>query len=604
MKRTIFIVLLSLFVAVSPFAQDGDSDEEALPFDFEDPFSTGEEIGDNEDLPFDFEDPLSTGEDSGDNEELPFADTEKDGEETGEGASGSFDSLFDNEVMIEEIDEETADQAPQEDFLTSEALTWGGSFSGTFETSWNWDDITSEELSLTEPDTSALTAAAGASLFFDARPDPDFRVFGKLKIDSDQDNGAFGSLAAIVSGGDITSNLPEGWTAEEDEEGNTVIYDSGGNEIATISAEDGEEEEDESETGSPQVLDISVFELFSDFTWQDSLFIRFGKHTIRWGTGYFWSPADVLNLTAIDTEDPTADREGPVSMKIHVPFSVHNAYLYLIANDGIEPSETAVAPKAEFVLGGTELSLAGYYQAALAPRVIAMATGSLGDFGLFGEAVLSYGSDRVFVRRSRDQSAAEEDTEDDLEVVLDTFTVEDRPFFSATCGFNWLHSFEEPKLGSMMIVGQYFFNGEGYSGSGLLAPAYRLFLNSGENGLAIEDAAARPEGYEDPPALSTSDLANFGRHYAALIFNWSSLFDEDISFSALAIANLSDLSFIVSPNVSFTVFEKIDLTLGARITFGEEGDEYTNPAGLISGDYTGGGTFALTLSGSVGGGSF
>lgn len=611
MKRSGFLVTV-IFLLLFPLSAQETEDTEDLPFDFEDPFAVEEDTEEpaaEEPLPFDLEDPFSTGSEeeapsAADEEESPAASPDGDGTDD----PFSFDSLFEDEEMIEELDEEAAEAAPQEDFLTSEALTWGGSFSGAFDSSWNWEDITADELDLLDADSSALSAGASASLYFDGRPDPDFRVFGKLKIQSAGDDDTLASLTALAAGGDITSNLPEGWTSAEDEDGNTVIYDAGGNEQFTLApAEDeesGDEEEEEPETGTPQVLEISVFELFSDFTWKDALFVRFGKHTIRWGTGYFWSPADVLNLTAIDTEDPTADREGPVSMKLHVPFSLHNAYLYLIANDGIEPSELAIAPKTEFLVGNLELSLAGYYQQALSPRAIVMATGSLGDFDLFGEGVASWGADRTFVRQSRDQSAAEADTEDGLDVVLDTFTVEDRPFFSATCGFNYMHSFDEPKWGSIMLVGQYFFNGEGYADSTLLAPAYRLLLNSGENGLIIEDAEAQPEGYEDPPALAAGDLSNFGRHYGALIFNWNSLFDENISFSTLAIANLGDLSFIVSPTFSFTIFEKINLSVGARMTFGGEGDEYTNPQALISGADTGGGTLSFSLSGSVGGGSF
>ncbi|MBN2050866.1 MAG: hypothetical protein JW760_10510 [Spirochaetales bacterium] len=575
------------------------NDTDALSFDFEDPFTVEEESSGKDSLPFDFDDPFALEEEPADATEVT------DNESLPEGSS-SFDSLFEGDDMIEKIDEETADTAPQEDFLTSEELTWGGSFSGSFDSSWNWEDLAAEGLDFLDSDSSALTAGASASLYFDARPDTDFRVFGKLKIQNAGEDDTLTSLAALAAGGDITANLPEGWTSAEDEEGNTVIYDAGGNEVLTLAPEeeDPAAEDEESETGTPQVLELSVFELFSDFSWKDTLFFRFGKHTIRWGTGYFWSPADVLNLTAIDTEDPTADREGPISLKLQAPFGLHNGYLYLIANEDIKPSEIAVAPKMEFVLGNTEVSLAGYYQKALVPRAIVMATGFLGKFGLFGEAVVSQGSDRTFVRLSKDQTAAEEDEEDGLETVLDTFTVPDRPFFSATLGFRRLHSFNEPKLGSLMVVGQYYYNGEGYADSTLLAPAYRLLLNPGENGLTISDTEAQPEGYEAPPALSISDITNFGRHYGALIFSWNNIFDEDLSFSTLFISNLSDLSCILSPNLTFTLFEKVSLTAGLRWTFGPAGGEFTNPTALIAGDTVGGGTLSFTLSGSIGGGSF
>ena len=74
---------------------------------------------------------------------------------------------------------------------------------------------------------------------------------------------------------------------------------------------------------------FTVKELFSDFQIGDTVFFRAGKQTVSWGVGYFFSPADVINLSRIDPEDPEEERTGPVSLKTHIPFSVHNGYLYL-----------------------------------------------------------------------------------------------------------------------------------------------------------------------------------------------------------------------------------------------------------------------------------
>ena len=71
----------------------------------------------------------------------------------------------------------------------------------------------------------------------------------------------------------------------------------------------------------------------------------------------------------------------------------------------------------------TEIGVGAFYQRDLAPRAVATVTTTIGDFAVFGEGVASWGSDRVFVRPSKDQTAAEDDLEDDLEIVLDTYTV-------------------------------------------------------------------------------------------------------------------------------------------------------------------------------------
>ena len=50
---------------------------------------------------------------------------------------------------------------------------------------------------------------------------------------------------------------------------------------------------------------------------------------------------------------------------------MHNAYLYTVVPDGIEdPSDLIFAPKAEFVLGGTEFGTGAYYRYGQAPALM------------------------------------------------------------------------------------------------------------------------------------------------------------------------------------------------------------------------------------------
>ena len=577
----LFFSATALFLPAQEAETAGEDDFEELDEMFADPFAESEEADDE----------TVSGEDTDADEngtaEAPEAD------DAGSAGEEDLDSMF-GEDMVEELDTETQNTAPQDDLLVEEGVSWGGSISGSIGGEWTWDTVATPDFDIEEPAEENLLPGISANLFFDARPDKDFRAFGKVKIDiADDGDGGITGLESIGIGAVDDSSLPEGWTSEENEEGDTEIRNEEGVLLATLPADDAEdgegeegddddEEEEEPQTGTPPALELNVFELFSDFSWNDRLFFRFGKHTIKWGVGYFWSPADVLNLTAIDVEDPTADREGPVSLKIHFPFGYHNAYMYFIANADAKPFEIALAPKAEFLIGNTEIGVGAYYQQALAPRFITMISTSVSDFDFFGEGVMSYGSDRVFIRESRDQSAAEEDQEDNFEVVLDTYEVETRPFFQFTAGTRYLKTFSEER-GSLAVIGQYWFNGEGYKNNDLLRPGYYLALNPNTNGLLIQDEEEQPEGYEDPPTLTFTDLTNYGRHYAALTVNWE-IFKTDINFSVLGLANLQDWSGLFIPALTWKLFDYVTVGVNARFTFGDPGDEYTNQQALFPGN--------------------
>jgi len=569
---------------------------------FADPFSVG--TGDSEteavDLPAGdqfFADPFGTALDSAIGDIMDLED---------------LDSLFATDGIIDEARaEDVAVGSPLTDLLVTEGVRWGGRIRGSVSADFSWGDVWTSDFGPFDPTSQSLDPSIGADLFFDARPEAEFRAFGKLNINTTTDGGINIAGLALTGGAIDPTALPEGWTSEENEDGDTEIRDGTGTVIITIPAAgatdentDGEPEEDPGNVGTPPGLEIVVFELFADYVWKDQLFFRFGKHTIKWGTGYFFSPADVLNLTAVDAEDPTADREGPVSLRIQYPFGITgNAYLYTILNAGAEPLDVAVAPKVEFVVGNGEIAIGGYYQRTLAPRLVTLYSASIGEVDVFGEGVLLYGSDRIFVRPSRDQSAAAADPEDDLNLLLDTYQVEDALFAQATAGFRYIKEWEDSV--SLALIGQYFFNGEGYADetAGLLPAAARLQANAGENGLTIADAESQPEGYEDPPALTFGDITNWGRHYLGLTVSLSNIFDTDLGLTAFGLVNMSDWSGIVTPAISYRFLDRFSISGSARFTFGEESDEFTNPGSLFSGGPAEP-TFGITISLSMPGGSF
>ena len=77
---------------------------------------------------------------------------------------------------------------------------------------------------------------------------------------------------------------------------------------------------------STEAADFSLHELFLDYTLLDKLYLRAGKQTINWGVGYFFSPADVINVGRIDPFDAEGSRPvswftHPVGVTLLVPVS-------------------------------------------------------------------------------------------------------------------------------------------------------------------------------------------------------------------------------------------------------------------------------------------
>jgi hypothetical protein len=411
---------------------------------------------------------------------------------------GNGEDLFEADLFEDSDKEEAAEVlAPEEAFLVSEQLEWGGSFDLTFTTRVAWEEYTAPWTSeFWKEGSPSLTSKLSGDLFFDARPDRDFRVFGKVKA---------------------VYQYPDDW-------------------------------------------EVEIFELFSDFQIKDLLFFRAGKQTVQWGVGYFFSPADVLNLVSIDPEEPEAEREGPIAVKAHFPFAAHNAYLYLVAGDIDKPYEIAVAPKLELLLGSYELGIGAFYQIDLTPKGMLTLTGPLWDLDLFAETMIQWGSDRTFV---------------DFSPPPDTYTVEDELLFSGTAGFSYLNS-----DWNLSLFAQYFFNGQGYKETFSSTSTLVSTALSAEN-------------------ITAADLLYPGRHYLAASIGWSEVFDSDFGLSLLYLANFSDKSGLVNPSVTWEPIDYISLSTGLRFSYGGSGDEYGpnefDPAA---------GPLAWTLTASLGAGRF
>jgi hypothetical protein len=441
------------------------------------------------------------------NEEALFGsdDTARLSDAGGEGASAavSAEEEFFSTELVADVQETEEDLSTL--LLTTDGVEIGGRFRFDAVSEWNYDGLEGPfGAALTD---DPLTLDLGAEIFLDARPSETFRVFAKADL-----------------------SLPH-----------------------------------EALSGA-QPVEAGVKELFADFQLSDVLFFRAGKQTTNWGVGYYFSPADLLNITEIDPEDPEAEREGPVAVKIQAPLGAHNLYLYTIVEDAGSAWQTAVAPKVEFVIGSVELGVGAFYRAGDPPAAMATLTTSFSDFDLFAEGLLAYGSDRVFV--VADPAAAP--------FYVSTRTYADQLFPAATAGLSYRRSDDLDRF-NISLSAQYLYNGDGYADPG--------FLKSNAAGIAALTAAGE---------LGPKDLQQPGRHYGAAGAGWHGLLGSDFDLNLFWIGNLADGSGMIAPSINWEISDDLDLSVKTGFQYGEAGEEYT-PLGEA---------MSLSLSINFGGGVF
>ncbi len=444
----------------------------------------------------------------------------------GAALSAQIEIVTDEDALFGEGSEDTIESVAQSSsqagittFLKTETVRIGGSFSGSVGADWKMNEPWTDP----ELDDYGLSLTSAGSLFFDARPSEDFRVYGKAKTSY-----PFTNTESFLTSAKYITTPTTGVTTT---------------------------------SGSISAPNLQVFELFADWNYKDRLFLRFGKHTVKWGVGYFFSPADVINLGSIDPLDPEAQREGPVSLRLHYPVlgTQTNLWAYAIMPQGDDPKpeDIAAAAKIEFLLAKSwEIGVGGYYKYEHPPRAVLTASGSIWKFNVFGEAVGAWGSDKDFVT----------DVNSTIPGFYSTEERKDRLFFSGTAGFMYRNSDT-----NWTIVGQYYYNGEGYADE----ERERLIDSARTNETAIKAAlalAGLPASTYD--ALIKGLIYNSGRHYTALSVSKSELFCEDFSVGALVWANLSDFSGWARPYFSYKFFDRTSLELSATFAFGSSDSEY------------------------------
>lgn len=394
----------------------------------------------------------------------------------------SEDSMFFDDGMLEEITEEDSNGKGENsifDFglIETDSVSFGGSTSFSLDYTALFGDFAASkkdsEYFLNGFENSYLTPNMSASLYFDARPNEALRFYGKVEVGYPFEQN-LGKLNPMLNG--------------------LII---------------------------PQ---LRVKELFTDFNIGEHSYFRFGKHTVKWGVGYFFSPADVINIGKIDPENPENQVEGAVTLRsmFTFPGNQNCLYLYLIPDETGLAKNTAFAGKYDFLLGNTEIGLGAWVKYNRPPKFISTMTTTLfNKIATFGEAVVSYGTEEEWLGNLEKSFALQ-----------------------GTLGFSY--SFTKPKI---TLASQYLFNGYG-----------------DEN----------PETLDDVAFVSKQTLYNYvGKHYLAVSLSKSELISKKLSLSCFGLVGLSDFSGNASLNLNYQMDKNCSLSLGPSYVFGKENSEFT-----------------------------
>ncbi|UTY26192.1 hypothetical protein [Treponema denticola] len=370
--------------------------------------------------------------------------------------------------------------------LESKKLRIGGSLSSSMGIDYAWVDPYSKKddyLKSFKAGKGSFNTTLNGSLFFDARPNEDLKLYGKFLF---------------------------GFPFEK---------------ILSVQG----------------VPNIKIQELYTDFSAKDIAFFRFGKHAVKWGTGYFYSPADVINISRIDPQDPTADREGGISLRTHIiiPKTQHNIWLYLLPpgqGEDFDPKYTAGAAKGEFVVGNWELGFGGWYKYEKAPRLITTVSGSIaGKVAVFGEGVFAWGSDYTYYKAD-----------------MSPYTEKSKPFFQATIGGSYSNADTNTS-----IALQYFYNGFGYSNT----DASTSILEKAEDPVSLSDASFRKK------LQNVLAMGNRGQHYIALNISQNKLGTDKLSLNLFQQFAISELEGFSKLTLNWKIYKFASMSTGPSFSY-------------------------------------
>jgi hypothetical protein len=269
---------------------------------------------------------------------------------------------------------------------------------------------------------------------------------------------------------------------------------------------------------SDEYTALTLNEFLIDSNWKNKIYFRSGKQVLKWGTGYFWNPTDLINMDKKSFFNLDKVVAGTTGEKITIPWGVkRNLYLFAGMNDASNADEITWAGKYEFLLGNTEMSLSIVAGNGYKPVYGYDFTGRIGDVDWRGE-VGAYPADDQ--RKIFDYS---------------TLTSQNEPDnynLKTSLGFTKYFDKGAVKDG-INVTGEFYYNSAGYDRN-----IFQQILDTdpGQKTIYVRDF------YQ--PYMNS-------KYYMAVFSSFKQFFDPDLTLTLNAISNLVDHSGTIKAGLNY-----------------------------------------------------
>ncbi len=315
----------------------------------------------------------------------------------------------------------------------------------------------------------------------------------------------------------------------------------------------------------------SLSEIFIDFNIEEVVYLRLGKQIVGWGSSFFWTPVDFVNTEQIDQLAEIDTRGGKNSLRVDIPlgetYFIAFFDLNFIQDEGsarnIKLYEVPMIMRFDFLLGGYNIGLSGYYKKDNPWKVGIDFSGSLFGFDIYSEAMFSpeIEKDKLTGITYLNSFPVSTTTEDISSPVIQV-------------SFGFQKSFGETD--EWGLSGEFFYNSIGYS--------YKDLNNI--NFLDIVVASGVNEDIE----IKSMYMSMF---YYYLSLSKSNFISNKLSTSLSAYGNLSDFSFALMWNLSVALTDTMPFSVGINLNGWGEKKEFNN---LVGKDYQVQISFSLSQS--------
>ena len=307
---------------------------------------------------------------------------------------------------------------------------------------------------------------------------------------------------------------------------------------------------------------LDIKEVFVDFNFDNNaIHFRAGKQVLKWGTGYFWNPTDLINVSHINFLNLNALLDGVFGLRTDVTFSPQfHLYTFLNLNNVSDLTYLAYAARTEFLVGQVEFGFSGWYQYNKIPVFGTDITMPLfWELNLTGEASVSYG-----------------DSIQKLDTSGVPYSVSNQLVPKVDIGLN--RTFDVLNVVNRLnVMVEFFWNSDGYSQNMLQSLSQVNLLNFESNYYHT--------GY-------------YGQYYGAFFVSIADFGLPNMTLSLDGLMNFSDSSAIALVGLSDSPVNDFTLQVQLGSYLGPNNAEYTSTYNVASGALTNN-MFFIILSAQV-----